>query len=159
NVNYEGGCNPLNVSYVTGLGWKRQRNVVDQYSLNDRRALPKDGVPVSNIQAGFRPVWTYSSELSALVYPSDYVYMAPYPYYDRWCDDWNVSTEASTTDTARSFAATAWLAARTSPVSQPWRWTNATIVVPGTARLPGQPVTVTLNVADTNLSAVRIVWE
>src|SRR5262249_30725774 len=65
NVNYEGGCNPLNVSYVTGLGWKRQRNVVDQYSLNDRRALPKDGVPVSNIQAGFRPVWTYSSELSA----------------------------------------------------------------------------------------------
>ncbi|PYU28023.1 MAG: glycoside hydrolase family 9, partial [Acidobacteria bacterium] len=30
NLNYEGGCNPVNVPYVTGLGWKRQRNVVDQ---------------------------------------------------------------------------------------------------------------------------------
>jgi len=25
NVNYEGGCNPVNASYISGLGWKRQR--------------------------------------------------------------------------------------------------------------------------------------
>lgn len=25
NVNYEGGCNPVNASYMTGLGWKHQR--------------------------------------------------------------------------------------------------------------------------------------
>ena len=29
NMNYEGGCNPVNVSYITGLGlWKRQRDIV-----------------------------------------------------------------------------------------------------------------------------------
>ena len=25
NLNYEAGCNPVNVTYLTGLGWKRQR--------------------------------------------------------------------------------------------------------------------------------------
>jgi hypothetical protein len=159
NMNYEGGCNPVNVSYLTGIGWKRPHNVVDQYSLNDGRSWPKDGVPVSNIQSGFLPVWTYGWELGALVYPSDYIDTATYPYYDRWCDDWNVSTEGSTTDTARSFASTAWLAAQTSLAGQTWRSTNATIIVPATAVFKGQPLTVTLNSADTNLSAARIVWE
>jgi hypothetical protein len=159
NVNYEGGCNPVNMPYVTGLGWKRQRNIVDQYSLNDRRTLPKDGVSVANIEPGFYSTWVYQWELSALVYPSDNISTAPYPFYDRWCDDWNISTEGSTTDTARSFAGVAWLAARTSLAAQPWRSTNATIIAPTTARLLGQSVTVTLNVADTNLSAARIVWE
>jgi hypothetical protein len=158
NMNYEAGCNPVNVSFVTGLGWKRPRNVVDLYSLNDRRELPKDGVPISNIVPGFEPVWTYQWELSALVYPGDYIDNAPYPYYDRWCDDWNVQTEGSTTDMGRSFATTAWLAARTALAGQGWRWTNAVIVAPA-GRLPGQPITLTLNVADTNLTTARIAWE
>src|SRR6185437_15015887 len=53
NLNYEGGCNPVNVTYITGLGWKRQTQVVDQYSENNYTVLPKDGVPISNIQQGF----------------------------------------------------------------------------------------------------------
>ena len=32
NLNYEAGCNPVNVCYLTGLGWKRQREIVDQYA-------------------------------------------------------------------------------------------------------------------------------
>lgn len=159
NLNYEAGCNPVNVSYLTGVGWKRPRNVVDQYSLNDRRVLPKDGVPISNIQSGFMPVWVYGWELSGLVYPGDYIDVAPYPYYDRWSDDWNVSTESSTTDTARSLVTSAWLAARTSLAKQSWRSTAASIGVPTTARLLGQALTVSLNVADTNLGAARITWE
>jgi hypothetical protein len=159
NLNYEGGCNPVNVPYVTGLGWKRQRNVVDQYSLNDRRSLPKVGIPVSNVTQQFFPVWTYGWELAGLTFPYDHDDTVSYPYYDRWCDDWNVSTEGSTTDMARSFAGVAWLAARTALASQAWRSTNATITVPTSARLTGQPLTATLNVADANLSAARIIWE
>jgi len=159
NLNYEGGCNPVNVPYVTGLGWKRQRNVVDQYSVNDRRTLPKDGVPFGNISKEFLGTWFYGSELSTLMYPSDYDDNAPYAPYDRWCDDWNVSTEGSTTDTVRAFASSIWLAAQTSLATQPWRWTNATINTPIASKLPGQHVTVTLSVADTNLNGTRIVWE
>jgi hypothetical protein len=159
NMNYEGGCNPVNVSYLTGIGWKRPRNVVDQYSLNDRCVLPKDGIPISSIIAAFQPTWVYGYELNALTYPADSAATAPYPYYDRWCDDWNVSTEGSTTDTARSFAASAWLAAQTAVAGQVWSFTNAAIVTPAGATLPGQPVTLTLNVADPNLNSSRIVWE
>jgi hypothetical protein len=158
NLNYEGGCNPINRPYLTGLGWGRQRNVVDQYSLNDRRLLPKDGVPVGNITGQFFGTWVYGAELAGLTFPGDYTDTAPYPYYDRWCDDWNVSTEGSTTDTARSFAGIAWLVSQTSLFNQPWRSTNASIGVPATT-LTGQPVTATLNVADPNLSTARIIWE
>lgn len=159
NMNFEAGCNPVNVSYVTGMGWKRPRNTVDQYSLNDTRTMPKDGIPISNITYGFQPVWTYQWELSGLVFPSDNLDSAPYPYYDRWCDDWNVSTEGSTTDIARGFAATAWLAAQTSLASQNWRSTNASIIAPTSARLPGQPISVTLSVANPDLSNAKIIWE
>ena len=159
NLNYEGGCNPINTTYITGLGWKRQREVVDQYSENDRHALPKSGVPISNLEEGFVWTWTYGWDLSPLNFPSDGAQTAPYPMYDRWCDFFNVTTEASTTDTARSFAVTAWLAAQTSLATQHWRFTNATIVAPITPKLPGQPLTITLQVADTNLTGAKIVWE
>ena len=159
NLNFEGGCNPVNVAYVTGLGWRRQRNVVDQYSLNDRRVLPKDGIPVSNINERFYPTWVYQWELSSLTYPYDYLENGKYPYYDRWSDDWNVSTEGSTTDTARSFATAAWLAAQTSTASQPWRFTNATITSTSQFVSPGQPAALTLQVADPNLTGAKIIWE
>lgn len=159
NLNYEGGCNPVNVTYITGLGWKRQREVVDQYSENDWATLPKDGVPISNMQEGFVWTFTYGWEMSPLCFPVDGAQTAPYPIYDRWCDFFNVTTEASTTDTARSFVTAAWLASQTSLTSQHWRYTNATITGPATARQPGQPLTVTLQVAETNLTGAKIVWE
>ncbi len=159
NLNYEGGCNPVNQSYLTGLGWKRQREVVDQYSENDWHTLPKDGVPISNMQEGFVWTFTYGYEMTPLCFPPDGAQNAPYPIYDRWCDFFNVTTEASTTDTARSFTVAAWLAAQTSLATQPWKSTNASIVVPKTAMLPGQPVTISLQVANTNLTGARITWE
>ena len=159
NINYEAGCNPVNMPYVTGLGWKRMRNVIDQYSANDRRALVKDGVPISNITGEFLYTWVYGSELRDLVYPGDYIDVAPYAYYDRWCDDWNVSTEGSTTDTVRGLAGMAWLAARTALTNQAWHFTNATISGTIGPHLPGQTVAVSLQVADPNLAGARIVWE
>lgn len=159
NLNYEAGCNPINMTFVTGIGWKRQREIVDQYSANDRHTLPKTGIPVSNLQEGFTWTWTYGGELGALCSPPDGAQTAPYPIYDRWGDFWNVYTEASTVNTVRSFATAAWLAAQTSVAGQPWRSTNATIIAPTTGMLFGQPVTVTLQVADTNLTGAKIVWE
>jgi hypothetical protein len=159
NLNYEAGCNPVNVCYVTGLGWKRQRQVVDQYSANDRRALPKTGIPVGNIQSGFVWTWTYGGEPTDLCFPADGAPNSPYPFYDRWCDFWNVTTEASTANTVRCLATTAWLAAQTSFATQRWRWTNAIIAYSGASTFLGQPLTVTLQVADSNLTGARIVWE
>ena len=43
NLNYEAGCNPVNTTYVTGLGWQRQRVIVHQNALNYRECLPPSG--------------------------------------------------------------------------------------------------------------------
>jgi hypothetical protein len=60
-MNYEGGCNPVNVTYLTGLGSRRQREIVDQYAQNDRRVLPPSGIPIGNIQAAFQYMPNYGS--------------------------------------------------------------------------------------------------
>ncbi|MFN7139284.1 MAG: glycoside hydrolase family 9 protein, partial [Limisphaerales bacterium] len=49
NVNFEVGNNPLNMSYLTGVGRKRQRDIVHQYAQNDRRILPPSGIPLGAI--------------------------------------------------------------------------------------------------------------
>ena len=54
NMNYEGGCNPVNATFVTGLGWKRPREIVNQWAPLDRQVLPPSGIPVGNIAASFR---------------------------------------------------------------------------------------------------------
>jgi hypothetical protein len=116
-------------------------------------------VPISNMQEGFVWTQTYGYDLTPLCFPSDGAQKAPYPIYDRWADFFNVTTEASTTDTARSLAVAAWLAGQTSLATQPWRSTNATIIAPTDPKPSGQPVTISLQVADTNLNGAKIVWE
>jgi len=160
NMNYEGGCNPLNLSYVTGLGWKRQRDIVSQWALNDTRVLPPSGIPVGNIGGEFGYLWDYAGELEALCFPSDGATSSPYPFYDRWGDSWNVSTEMVVLNQARSIGTLAFLAAQTAYKTQPWQApANAQISVP-TGTVPvGQPVTLSLSVPGLDLTPARITWE
>jgi hypothetical protein len=155
NMNYEGGCNPVNVSYVTGMGWKRERDAVSQYAANDRRVMPPTGEPIGNIQWGFSYLDNYGSTLNALCFPSDNAATAPTPFYDRWADSWNVSTEFVTFQTARGLAAYAFVAAQTSLKSQAWK------AVPGQINIPDNAGTMnfTLSAPGVDLSQARIVWE
>jgi hypothetical protein len=158
NMNYEGGCNPVNVTYVTGLGWKRQREIVDQYSQSDRRVMPKTGIPLGNIQNGFVWVNTYGTELAALCYPSDAATTAPVPFYDRWGDAFNTTTEFVVLDQARGLGVVAYLAALTSMKTQTWTSGAAQISAPTGVVPVGQPVTMSLQ-SGLNLNGARIVWE
>ena len=157
NMNYEGGCNPINASYITGLGSKRQRNIVSQWAINAPRALPPSGLPIGNIQAGFFWLGNYQGELSALCYPSDGA-PVPYPYYDRWGDVWNVSTEMVVLNEARGLGTLAFLAAQTTFKGQHYRAPKATITVPKSVSL-GSTITATLKVPGMSLNGARVVWE
>ncbi|MBC8095560.1 MAG: glycoside hydrolase family 9 protein, partial [Akkermansiaceae bacterium] len=157
NMNFEGGCNPVNISYVTGMGWKRERDAVSQYAANDRRVMPPTGEPIGNIQWGFSYLNNYGSALNALVFPSDNATVAPHPFYDRWADSWNVSTEFVTFLQARSLATYAFVAAQTSLKTQPWKSAPGQIIVPS-GTLSG-PITFSLQAAGLDLSNARIVWE
>ena len=156
NMNYEEGCNPVNMTFVTGVGWKRERDVVSQYAENSRRALPPTGLAVGNIQEGFMFLDPYKKELGALTFPTDWDERNPYPFYDRWGDSFNTGTESVTANMARSLATTAFLMAQTSLKKQAWRCAPAIVraVKHGSAELQ-----VYLDVPGMNLSAARCVWE
>jgi hypothetical protein len=109
NMNYEGGCNPVNVTYLTGLGWKRQHEIVHQYAMNDWRDLPPSGIPLGNIQGGFMFQHHYQKELGEVTHPPDGAEENPYPFYDRWGDSFNTATEFVVVNQARGLATLAWL--------------------------------------------------
>ena len=145
NVNYEGGCNPVNVTYVTGLGWKRQREIVDQYSQNDGRVLPKSGIPLGNIQAGFEYMGNYGRELGELCFPPDGALNAPYPFYDRWGDAFNTTTEFTVLDLARALDSLAFIASLTPLKTQAWKSGEAQITGVPAGVMTGTKIIVGLN--------------
>jgi hypothetical protein len=159
NLNYEGGSNATNVSFVTGLGWKRQKDIVHQYAQNDDRALPPNGIPLGNLQTG--PVYTgmYGTELAALTFPRDNAATNAYGFYDRWTDTHNVTTEFVHIDQGRSLGLTAHLAALSPLKSQAWKPVAGTIKgIPATVSV-GTPVTVSLDAPGMDLDGARIIWE
>jgi Glycosyl hydrolase family 9/Cellulase N-terminal ig-like domain len=160
NMNYEGGCNPVNVTYLTGLGWKRQHEIVHQYALNDRRSLPPSGLPIGNIQAGFQHLDTYKRELGTLSYPPDGAPNAPYPFYDRWGDSFNTTTEFVIVNQGRALAELTWLMAQTPLKNQPWRC-SSTVRITGlpTQAVVGQPFTARVQDPELDLAKAQIVWE
>jgi hypothetical protein len=158
-MNYEGGCNPVNVTFLTGLGTRRQREIVDQYAQNDRRVLPPSGIPLGNIQAAFQYMPAYGAELGAATYPSDNAATGPYPFYDRWSDAYNVTTEFIAVNQARGLAVAALLAGRTASAAQPWKGARAEIAVPQGAVELHAAVTARVTVPGQDLSRARITWE
>lgn len=159
NLNYEAGCNPVNVTYVTGLGWKRQRDIVDQYAENDRRVLPPSGIPLGNIQSGFGWIQIYGKELGVLSFPADSDEKAPYPIYDRWGDSFNLSQEFVIANQARGLAYLSWMMGRSAVRNQAWKAAAGQIAsVPAIAQ-SGRKIEVTISAPGVDLSRARIVWE
>jgi hypothetical protein len=120
--------------------------------------MPKTGIPQGNVQNGFVWVATYATELAALCYPSDAATVAPVPFYDRWGDAFNTTTEFVVLDQARGLGVLAYLAALTSLKTQAWTSGTAQISAPTGVAPVGQPVTMTLQ-SGLNLNGARIVWE
>jgi hypothetical protein len=157
-LNYELGCNPVNVCYLTGLGWKRQREIVHHYAMTDRRVLPPDGIPIGNIQAGFMWLDNYQDDLKKLSFPTDESGSNSYPLYDRWSDSFNVQTEFVVVNQARGLGTAAFLMARTPLKSQAWKPVQATITYKR-AEAVDQKIVASLTVPDLPLAQATIVWE
>lgn len=159
NLNYEAGCNPLNRVFITGLGVRRQREIVHQFAQNDDRVLPPSGLPLGSLQSQFPYLGEYQPKLSDYNVPADGNSPDSYPLYDRWADTYNLATEFVVVNQARSLASLAFWAARTPLKTQPWKAAPATIVGPaGTVPLY-QPSTFRLECKGLDLSQARIVWE
>jgi hypothetical protein len=159
NMNYEAGCNPNNVGFLTGIGWKRQRETVNQYAENDRRMLPPSGIPIGNVWAGAPYNWQYENSMRNVCYPSDGATSAPYAPYDQWIDTFNTSQEMVNPQQGHSLASMAFLMAQTATAAQPWRPVAGTISgLPATVSA-NKMVTVSLSAPGVDLSNALITWE
>jgi hypothetical protein len=158
-MNYEGGCNPVNITFLTGLGSRRQREIVDQYAQNNRRTLPPSGIPIGNVQSDFQYVAAYGPDLGAATYPGDNAATGPYPLYDRWSDAYNVTTEFIAVNQARGLLVTAFLAGLSPASGRPWTHARAVITAPAATVPLGTNVTLSVDVPGESLRLSRIVWE
>ena len=158
NMNYEGGCNPLNVSYITGIGYKRQREIVSQYSQNDGRDMPPSGLPLGSMQTGLPYLTTYGPSLDKLAFPADGATTNPHPFYDRWSDTYNTTTEATIVNQSRALATLSFLAGQNQGQVQSWNSAAAQINVPAGYWPVNVPATLTLQSA-LDMTGAEIVWE
>lgn len=155
NMGYEGGANPVNVSYLAGLGWQRVREMVSQFFENNRHRLPPTGIDRGNVATGFMWLDPYGSELESLTFPPDGAQTSAYAFYDRYAHDFDTSTEADTVNEGSGFAAVVALAARTNAAKTAWIARHATI----TATV-GKTVAATLSSPDgIDLGPARVTWE
>lgn len=159
NLNFEGGSNPNNVVFLTGLGWKRQREIVHQYAMNDTRVLPPSGLPLGAIQEGFSYLEHYKKELGTLTFPSDGDKENAYPFYDRWGDTFNTSTEFVNVNQARGFATAAMFMAMTPQAKQIWRSADAKIVLSKREIQGADLLTAKVEMKNLDLSEAQILWE
>jgi hypothetical protein len=158
NMNYEGGCNPLNVSYLTGIGYKRQHEIVSQYSQNDGRDMPPSGLPLGNMQTGFPFLTTYGVSLDKLAFPGDGATTNPHPFYDRWGDTYNTTTEATIVNQARALATLSFVAGQNQGQVQSWNSAAAWINVPSGYWPVNVPATLSLE-STLDMTGAEIIWE
>ena len=173
NVNYECGRNPNNVAFVTGLGWKRQRAIVDQYTYNAGRILPPTGISLGAIQWQFVGVGSGGNpdpyNFNGIYYPPIQTTspnnVNSFSLYDRWADAYSPETESVCHQIARGLAVNAFLAAASSSeASQSWSAANITAAAGNITFPNGNPTLSTPGVAQlssstVDLSDARIVWE
>jgi hypothetical protein len=176
NINFEGGSNPLDMTYITGIGSKRQRDIVHQYAWNDHRILPPAGLPLGNIQANYGYLETYTmpfvftsngelqtnwiNSLPYLSYPNDAITgPSPYAFYDRWTDMINTTAEFVVMDQARSLASLAFWMAQGAKKTQAWQPILGQIVGLGSGLQAGAPATLSITAPGIDLSQAHVVWE
>jgi hypothetical protein len=159
NMNYEGGCNPLNLSYITGIGWKRQRDIVSQWHMVTPQVLPPSGIPSGNVTATFGPLSTYGNLLEPLCFPSDSASTAPYPFYDRWGDSWNVTAEMVILNQGRGLGTLAFLATQGTLKTQAWTSVAGKIALPSAPVQLGATAALSLQAPGLDLSKARITWQ
>jgi len=159
NMNFVAGTNPNNVTFVTGLGWKRQREIVHQYGQNDRRVMPPSGFPLGSVQETFPYSKIYQKELRELSYPPDNKKDGGFPFYDRWGDSFNVRTEFVTVKLARALATSAFLMTNTNLNIQPYKFQRASIIYSPARVVVGNEIKATLSSPGIDMDQARIVWE
>ncbi len=159
NMNYEAGANPVNASFVAGLGYKRPREMVSQYRNTNRHLAPPIGQPLGNVRNAFSHLTHYGTELSRATFPNDGQSGTSYPLQDRFSDIWNVTAEFITINQARGLTSAAFLATQTTATTPAWKPASTLNITSIGAASVGKPFTLSVNTVGLDLTGARILWE
>lgn len=113
NLNYTMGANPFGYFQQTGLGHKRNIEVVDQESVHDDIVEPVPGLPLGVGSHGFYWLNRYERTVAEGTYPENW------PLLNRWYDGFNVSTEFTMGPMARETVVAAFFASLDQEPAQP----------------------------------------
>jgi len=159
NMNYETGSNPVNVSFLAGLGSKRPQNMVSQFRNTNRHIAPPIGEPQSNVHNAFAWLEHYGTELSSVTFPNDGGSGSSYPLQDRFTDIWNVMTEFVTLNQGRALTSASFLAAQTKATTTAWK-PSATLKITGAGTASvGSTVTLSVDTTGLDLTGAKVYWE
>ncbi|MBM4397623.1 MAG: glycoside hydrolase family 9 protein [Deltaproteobacteria bacterium] len=159
-LDWQAGGNPLDTSFVPGLGLRWPRDPVSGWALNSPRALPPTGVPVGDVVVELAHLPPYGNDLRRLRSPAANDPVTPFPVYERWGDSWNVQAEVTIPVLARSLGGAAFLMARTPVAAREWRGATCRIagVPPGRVGV-GTPVLARVECPGTDLREADAIWE
>jgi len=157
NMNYEGGCNPVQRQLRRGSRLETQRDIVSQFAANDRRALPPSGIPLGNIVAASTGFRLTKASLARFVFHWTAAANAPYPFLRPLGRQLERADGTDVVNQARQLATAAFLMAKTSLVTQPWKSASAQIIIPAVVGISNS-ATATLNVPDL-IWPGALVWE
>lgn len=104
NMSYTFGANPFGYFLHTGLGSKRNIEVVSDYANNDNVIEPIPGIPLGIGSPGFYWLDRYDKKLGAGTYPEEW------PLLNRWYDGFNVQSEFTMGPMMRETIVTAFFA-------------------------------------------------
>jgi len=96
-IHFTLGANPSNMTYVTGMGFKRLKSLVDQKSLYDSISNLVVGLPVSPVVTGYSWLENYGRDINNYTFPFDNPKEneATYGILESAYDGWNVNAEFS----------------------------------------------------------------
>jgi len=159
NMDYHLGANPLNMSYLTGLGRRRPLDIVSQWAQNDWRTMPPSGIPLGDVVAGYGWVTGYEHARGRMSFPADNDRRDPYPIYDRYADSWNTQAEPVIPVQGKCLAGAAFLMARTDLKDQPYTTLKGSIRGLPQQVDAGSEVHAILDAKGLDPDEARVVWD
>lgn len=143
------GENPLGLSYFTGIGSKRPREVVHTQSWFDRIEPPVPGLPIG-LASSNSYIEAYGSKPNTEVFPN-------HPPFRLTIDGWNINAEFTTPEIALGLVAASYLATTNDNVNQPPSINSLNIPTDYVAA--PQEIILSANVSDPDGSVVRYHWD
>jgi len=96
-IHFTLGGNPSNMSYITGMGYKRLRSIVDQESLYDNIEPPVTGLPIAPLATGYTWNNSYKRNINNYSWPQDNPDLKTggevYGILESAYDGWNINGE------------------------------------------------------------------